>query len=61
LIFAGIAAWAAFVWFGMRLEGEEPVVNAFGIIYGILLVVAIVVFLDWWSGRTERQSRDRAA
>jgi len=22
LIFTGIAAWAAFVWFGMRLEGE---------------------------------------
>ena len=36
-------------------------VNAFGIIYGILLVVSIVVFLDWWGRRKERQSRDRAA
>ena len=28
---------------------------------GILLVVSIVVFLDWWGWRKERQSRDRAA
>ena len=28
---------------------------------GILLVVAIVVFLDWWGWRKERQARDRAA
>jgi|RhiMetdeSRZDD1v2_1073273.scaffolds.fasta_scaffold211764_2 hypothetical protein len=28
---------------------------------GILLVVSIVVFLDWWGWRRERQSRDRAA
>jgi hypothetical protein len=37
------------------------VVNAFGIIFGIMLVVAIVVLLDWWGWRRERQSRDRAA
>jgi hypothetical protein len=30
-------------------------------VYGILLVVSIVVFLDWWGWRKERQSRDRAA
>ena len=36
-------------------------VNAFGMLYGILLVAAIVVFLDWWGRRKERQSRDRAA
>jgi hypothetical protein len=30
-------------------------------VYGILLVVSIVVFLDWWGRRKERQSRDRAA
>jgi len=36
------------------------VVNAFGIIYGILLVVAIVVFLDWWGRRKERHARNRA-
>ena len=36
-------------------------VNAFGIIFGILLVVSIVVFLDWWGYRKERQSRDHAA
>jgi hypothetical protein len=36
-------------------------VNAFGIIFGILLVVAIVVFMDWWGWRKERESRDRAA
>lgn len=28
---------------------------------GILLVVSIVVFLDWWGWRKERRSRDRAA
>jgi hypothetical protein len=28
---------------------------------GILAVVSIVVFLDWWGWRKERQSRDRAA
>ena len=36
-------------------------VNAFGIIFGIMLVVAIVVLLDWWGSRKERQSHDRAA
>jgi hypothetical protein len=28
---------------------------------GILLVVSIVVFLDWWGWRKEQKSRDRAA
>jgi hypothetical protein len=28
---------------------------------GILLIVSIVVFLDWWGSRKERHSRDRAA
>jgi hypothetical protein len=37
------------------------VVNAFGILFGILLVVSIVVFLDWWGRRKDRQSRDHAA
>ena len=36
-------------------------VNALGMLYGILLVASIVVFLDWWSYRRERKSRDRAA
>jgi hypothetical protein len=36
-------------------------VNAFGMLYGILLVAVIVVFLDWWGRRKERQSRDRTA
>ena len=35
--------------------------NAFGMLFGILLVVSIVVFLDWWGRRKERQSRGRAA
>ena len=35
--------------------------NAFGMLGIILLVVSIVVFLDWWGRRKERQSRDRAA
>ena len=36
-------------------------VGAFLMLWGILLVVSIVVFLDWWGRRKERQSRDRAA
>ena len=28
---------------------------------GILLVVSVVVFLDWWGYRKERESRYRAA
>jgi hypothetical protein len=27
----------------------------------ILIFVAVVVLLDWWGERKERQSRDRAA
>jgi hypothetical protein len=35
--------------------------NAFGIMFGILLVSAIVVLLDKLGRRKERQSRNRAA
>ena len=35
--------------------------NAFGIIFGILLVSAIVVLLDTLGRRKDRQSRDHAA
>ena len=35
--------------------------SALQMVGGILLVVSIVVFLDWWGWRKERQSRDRAA
>jgi hypothetical protein len=37
------------------------VVNAFGIILGIVLVAWMIVLLDWLGYRKERQSRDRAA
>jgi len=35
--------------------------NAFGMLFGILIVVWIVVGLDWWGRRRDRQARDRAA
>jgi hypothetical protein len=35
--------------------------SALLMIWGIILVVAIVVLLDWWGWRKERQSHDRAA
>ena len=35
--------------------------NAFGMLFGILIVVWIVVGLDWWGRRKERQARNRAA
>ena len=35
--------------------------NAFGIMFGILLVSAIVVLLDTLGRRKDRQSRNRAA
>jgi len=35
--------------------------NVFGMLFGILLIVSVVVFLDWWGRRKERQARDRAA
>ena len=35
--------------------------NMFGMLLGILLIVSVVVFLDWWGRRKERQSHDRAA
>ena len=31
--------------------------NAFGIIYGIIVVVGIIVFLDWLAERKDRRSR----
>jgi len=36
-------------------------VNAFGMLFAMLLVASIVVFLDWWSSRKEQHSRNRAA
>jgi hypothetical protein len=30
--------------------------NAFGIVYGIIVVVGIIVFLDWLAERKERRS-----
>jgi hypothetical protein len=35
--------------------------SALLMIWGIILVVAIVVLLDWWGWRKERRSHDRAA
>lgn len=35
--------------------------NAFGILIGITLVVAIIALLDWLGERKERRSRNRAA
>jgi hypothetical protein len=35
--------------------------NALLMLFGILIVVWIVVGLDWWGRRKERQARDRAA
>jgi len=35
--------------------------SALLMVYGILLVVSIVVLLDWWGRKKDRQSRDRAA
>lgn len=34
-------------------------VNAFGIIGGILLFSCVLVFLDWWGRRKDRQSARR--
>ena len=36
-------------------------VNGFGILIGITLVVFIIALLDWLGRRKEHQSRDRAA
>ena len=36
-------------------------VNGFGILIGITLVVFIIALLDWLGRRKDRQSRDRAA
>jgi hypothetical protein len=35
--------------------------NAIGILLGIALVGWIIVFIDRWGRRKDRQSRDRAA
>jgi hypothetical protein len=35
--------------------------NAFGIAYGILAVVALIVLMDWLGRRKDRKSRDHAA
>jgi len=35
--------------------------NAFGILFGIALVVWIIALLDWWGRRKERKSHNRAA
>ena len=35
--------------------------NAFGIGYGILTVVAIIVLMDWLGRRKDRNSRNRTA
>ena len=35
--------------------------NAFGILFGILLIVAMITLLDWWGRRKDRKSHNRAA
>jgi len=35
--------------------------NAFGILFGILLVVWIIALLDWLARRRDRKSHNRAA
>jgi predicted PurR-regulated permease PerM len=35
--------------------------TAFGMVGIIIAFVAIIVFLDWWASRRDRQSRNRAA
>jgi hypothetical protein len=35
--------------------------NAFGIIFGIILVAFIITLLDWLGRRKDRKSRDHAA
>ena len=35
--------------------------NAFGILGGIILVAAIIVLFDWLARRKERQSKQRPA
>ena len=35
--------------------------NAFGILFGIALVVWIIALLDWWGRRRDRRSHNRAA
>ena len=40
-----------------RADRGKLMLNAFGILIGITLVVAIVALLDWFGRRKERQSR----
>jgi hypothetical protein len=35
--------------------------NAFGILIGITLVIAVITLLDWLGERKDRRSRNRAA
>jgi hypothetical protein len=35
--------------------------NAFGILIGITLVIAVITLLDWLGERRDRRSRNRAA
>ena len=35
--------------------------NAFGIIFGIIIVAFVITFLDWLGRRKDRKARDRAA
>ena len=43
------------------VDGRAMMVNAFGILWGILLVVWIVILLDELGRRKNRRSRNRAA
>ena len=36
-------------------------INGFGILFGIALFVAIIVFLDWLGRRKDRATRNRPA
>ena len=36
-------------------------INGFGILFGIALFIAIIVFLDWWGRRKDRAARNRPA
>jgi len=61
LILAGIAFFARLRGLGALARRRTSMEGALLMVGGILLVVSIVVFLDWWGWRRERQSRDRAA
>ena len=42
-------------------DGSLAVENAFGILIGITICVAIIALIDWFGRRKNRQSRNRAA